>query len=142
MKPVVRRDDLLYPELSYKLVGYAFEVFNELGPGHSEKTYQNAYALILRKNNHNFVEQAYYPVRFKGQVVSKGFLDFKVEEKVIIELKKNGRYSKTHMDQVLDYLKRSGLKLALLIQFSYDGVLFKRIVNVNIYDETNSPKKL
>ncbi len=39
MKPPLRRDDLVYPELSYQLVGYAYEVFDELGPGHSEKTY-------------------------------------------------------------------------------------------------------
>gem|GEM_PF-3766522 len=40
MKPIVRRDDLLHPDLSYKLVGYSFKVFNELGPGHFEKSYQ------------------------------------------------------------------------------------------------------
>ncbi len=42
MKPPLLRNDLVYPELSYKLVGYAYEVFVELGPGHSEKTYQKA----------------------------------------------------------------------------------------------------
>ncbi|MBI4648942.1 MAG: hypothetical protein HY738_20725 [Bacteroidia bacterium] len=54
MKPLLRRDDLVYPELSYQLIGYAYEVFDELGPGHSEKTYQKAYAIMLRKNNHKY----------------------------------------------------------------------------------------
>ena len=131
MKIPLRRNDLVYPELSYKLVGYAYEVFDELGPGHSEKTYQNAYALMLRKNDHKFTEQAYYPVKFKNEIVSRGFLDFYIDEKVIVELKKNGLFSKTHIEQVLDYIKRSNLKLAILFNFAQDGVKFKRIVNVN-----------
>lgn len=131
MKVVVRRDDLVYPELSYKLVGYAYEVFDELGPGHSEKIYQRSYAVMLRRNDHQFQEQVYYPVRFKDEIISKGFLDFKVEEKVIVELKKDDRFSKTHIEQVLDYIKRSNLKLALLINFTKEGVKFKRIVNIS-----------
>ena len=113
MKPPIRRNDLVYPELSYQLVGFAYEVFDELGPGHSEKTYQRSYALMLRTNNHNFEEQVYYPVRFKNEIVSKGFLDFKVDEKIIVELKKDAHFSKTHIEQVLDYIRRSDLKLAL-----------------------------
>ena len=131
MTTPLRRNDLVYPELSYKLVGYAFEVFDELGPGHSEKTYQRAYAIMLRKNNHKFEEQVYYPLRFKNEIVSRGFLDFNVEEKVIVELKKDERFSKTHIEQVLDYIKRSKLKLSILINFAKDGVKFKRIVNVD-----------
>ncbi|MBI2968253.1 MAG: GxxExxY protein [Bacteroidetes bacterium] len=87
MKTPLRRTDLVYPELSYQLVGYAYEVFDELGPGHSEKTYQKAYAKMLRINNIKFEEQVYYPVRFKNEIVSKGFLDFNVEEKVITDCK-------------------------------------------------------
>jgi len=131
MKTPLRRDDLVYPELSYQLVGYAFEVFDELGPGHSEKTYQKAYAVMLRKNNHKFAEQVYYPVRFKDEVVSKGFLDFSIEDKIIVELKKDVPFSKIHIEQVLDYIKRSNLKLAILINFTNEGVKFKRIVNIN-----------
>ena len=114
MKPPLRRDDLVYPDLCYQLVGCAYEVFDELGPGHSEKTYQRAYAVMLRKNNHKFNEQVYYPVRFKNEIVSRGFLDFNVDEKIIIELKKDERFSKTHIEQVLDYIKRSNRKKFVL----------------------------
>lgn len=131
MKPQLLRNDLVYPELSYQLVGYAYEVFDELGPGHSEKTYQKSYAIMLKRTEHQYNEQVYYPVRFKDEIVSKGFLDFKVDEKVIVELKKDGHFSKTHIEQVLDYLKKSQLKLALLINFTKEGVKFKRIVNIN-----------
>lgn len=131
MKPPLIRKDLVYPELSYKLIGYAYEVFNELGPGHSEKTYTKAYAIMLRKNGHKFKEQVYYPVRFKNEVVNRAFLDFVVEEIIVIEMKKNVPFSKTHIDQVLEYIKNSKLKLAILTSFTNDGVRFKRIVNVD-----------
>ncbi len=141
MKTSLIRDDLVYPELSYKLIGYAFEVFDELGPGHSEKTYQKAYALMLRKNNHPFIEQAYYPIKFRNEIISKGFLDFKVEDKIIIELKKDGRFSKTRIEQVFNYLKISQLKLALLINFATEGVLFKRIINIVQDSDLSSKSK-
>lgn len=131
MKPPLLRNDLVYPELSYKLVGYAYDVFVELGPGHSEKTYQKAYALLLERNNHKFIEQSYYPVKFKNKVISRGFLDFNIEDKIIVELKKDSHFSKTHIDQLLDYLKRTDLKLAIIFNFTPSGVVFKRIVNVN-----------
>jgi GxxExxY protein len=54
-------DDLVYPELSFKIVGCAFEVYNELGFGHPERYYQKALALALKNKNIPFKEQAYFP---------------------------------------------------------------------------------
>ena len=85
--------------------------------------WSKSYAIMIRKNEHLYEEQVYYQVRFKDEIVSKGFLDFKVDEIVIVELKKDERFSKTHNEQVLDYLKRSGLKLAILINFTKEGML-------------------
>lgn len=56
--------------------------------------------------------------------------DFLIDEKVIVELKKNFNFSKAHIDQVLNYLKVSKLKLAILINFGKEGAAFKRIVNI------------
>jgi GxxExxY protein len=131
MKPPVRRDDLVYPELSYEIIGYAYEVWDELGPGHSEKIYQRSLAIVLRSNKKSFQEQVYYSLKFRDKIVGKGFLDFLIEDKVIVELKKDGHFSKTNIEQVLDYLKLSDLKLAILINFTKEGVKFKRIVNIN-----------
>ena len=82
--PNLRRSDLVYPELSYILVGYAYEIFNGLGYGLKEKYYQNAFSLLLKKNNHQFVEQKYYPLYFHGNIIGKSFVDFEVEDKIII----------------------------------------------------------
>jgi GxxExxY protein len=56
-------------------------------------------------------------------------LDFLVENKIVVEIKKGNRFSKRHIDQVIEYLKASNLKLAILINFGTQGVTFKRIVN-------------
>lgn len=140
MKIPMRRNDLVYPELSYLIVGCAFEVYNELGPGHSEKTYHNALAKMFRKNDLKFEEQVYYPVRFKDEVVSRGFADFRVDDKIIVEIKKGGRYSKNHLEQVIDYIKRSKLKLGILINFTIEGVTFKRIINID--QSTNTKREV
>lgn len=107
-------DDLIYPDLSFKIVGCAFEVYNELGFGHSEKIYQKALALSFKNHDLLFIERKYFPVKFHGGVIGRGYCDFVVDEK-IVELKKNDRFSKGNIDQVNQYLKSSNLKLAILI---------------------------
>jgi GxxExxY protein len=127
----LNREDLLYPELSCKIIGCAFEVFNQLGPGHAEKTYHAALALSFKDKGISFNEQVYFPVKFMGKVVGRNFFDFLVDDKIIIEIKKNVRYSKVHLDQVSNYLQVSNLKLAILINFMIDGVTSKRIINIS-----------
>lgn len=124
------KSDLVYPELSYDIIGCAYEVFNELGFGHPEKFYQRAFAVQLKTKNILFKEQVYHPLKFKEEIIGKLFFDFLVDEKIIIELKKDNRFSKQHIDQVTEYLRASGVKLALLINFSPNGVIFKRLVNI------------
>ena len=131
MKPSLKRDDLVFPELSYEIIGCAYEVFDELGPGHLEKIYQRAFAISFNRKEIKYSEQVYYSLKFKGEVVGKGILDFCIDEKIIVELKKDVSFSKTHIEQVLNYLKLSHLKLAILINFTKEGVKFKRIVNIN-----------
>ncbi len=131
MKTIVRRKDLVYPELSYEIVGCAFEVFDELGPGHSEKSYQRALAIALRAKNLQFKEQVYYKLKFRDEIVGRSYLDFLVEDKIILELKKDVNFSKTHIEQVLNYIKLSKLKLGILLNFTKEGVKFKRIVNID-----------
>ena len=128
-KQELRRSDIIYPDLSYQIVGSAFDVYNEVGEGHGEKYYERALAVAFSEKRLNFEEQAYFPLRYGGKVVGKRFLDFVVERKIVVELKKGDRFSKTHIDQVLEYLALNNFKLAILINFGKEGVIFKRIVN-------------
>lgn len=131
--PLVKniRTDLLYPELSYKVIGTTFEVYNHLGPGYLEKYYQKAISVALKESGLKFKEQVYAPLTFKNERIKKCFFDFLVEDKIVLELKIGDRFSKQDIGQIHSYLKVSKLKLGLLINFTSLGVKFKRIVNTN-----------
>lgn len=130
MEEVSREKVVIYPELSYEVVGILFDVYNELGYGYSEKHYQRAIAQAFRNRGIRFQEQVYIPLQFQGQAISKFFFDFVVDDKIILELKREGRFSRQYIAQVNNYLKSSGMKLALLVNFGKDGVKFKRLVNI------------
>ena len=125
------RTDLLYPELSYKIVGALFEVFNKLGPGYLEKYYQRAIAVSLKEVGLKFKEQLYAPLIFKEVKIGKCFFDFLVEDKIVLELKTGDRFSKKDIEQIHYYLKINKLQLGLLINFTSQCVRFKRILNKN-----------
>ena len=111
-------------------MGCAFDVYNELGYGYAEKDYQKALAVAFRKKGLSFTEQAYFPIKFQDELIRKGFCDFVVEEKIIVELKKNPRFAKAHIEQVNQYLKSSKLQLALLINYTPTGAISKRLLNL------------
>jgi GxxExxY protein len=101
-KKRLKRNDLVYPELSYKIIGCAFDVYNFLGYGHHEKYYQRGLAEALLAKKLRFKQQVYFPLKYRQKIIGKTFLDFLVEEKIVIEIKKGERFSKTNIDQVLE----------------------------------------
>ncbi len=111
--PHVRRSDLLYPELSFTLIGILFDVDNQLGRGHKENYYENAVAVALEAKGVRYERQVYAPLEYNGAVVGKYFFDFLIEEKIVLELKQGTFFSKTNIDQVYAYLKVNNLKLVL-----------------------------
>jgi GxxExxY protein len=125
----LKRKDLLFPDLSYKVVGCAFDVYNSLGGGHHEKYYQRALAEALNEDKLKFLEQVNYPLKYRNKIIGRNFLDFLVENKIVVEIKKDNRFSRSNINQVMEYLKLSNLKLAILINFGSNGVTFKRVVN-------------
>ena len=127
---MLKRNDLVYPELSYKIVGILFEVYNETGPGHQEKYYQKAIASALKDLKIKFKEQVKVDLKFRDEKVGLYYLDFLIEDKIILEIKRGDRFSKHFFEQINAYLKASGLKLGLLANFSSSGLKFKRIVNL------------
>ncbi len=130
MEGLVHKPDLIYPELSFQVVGILFEVYNQIGYGFAEKVYQRSVSTGLKNSNLKFQEQVYAPVSFQGTIVSTGYLDFLIEEKLILEIKKGDRFSKVHIDQVYQYLISKNLKLGILAYFGPKKLHFKRIVNI------------
>ncbi len=123
--------DLVYPELSYKVIGILFNVFNELGYGYQEKYYQRAVATLFKKNNIAFCEQVSVSLEFQGNTIGRYYLDFLIENKLVLELKKRDRFLKSNIDQVYGYLKRFDLKLGIIANFTKQDLKFKRIVNLD-----------
>lgn len=122
--------DIVFSELSYKIIGAAYRVFNQLGWGMHEKYYQRALAEELKLLGIKFVKE--FPIEIAySQLGSIGryFADFLVGEDILVELKTRPRLGYVHLRQVLEYLRRAHLKLAILIYFTKEGVQYRRVLN-------------
>jgi len=122
-------EKVLYPELSYEIMGSAFDVFNKTGFGMPEKYYQKAFAIELEKRKIVYEKEKNVDVEYDNEIIGKYFLDFVVDNKVVIELKVRSRFGYVHIKQALKYLKMGNYKLAILIYFTNDGVKYKRVLN-------------
>jgi len=119
---------LLYPELSYNIIGCAFEVFNSIGSGYQEKYYQKALAKEFEIKKINFKEQLPVKIEHKGVSLGKYYFDFLVEDRVVVEIKNSSKFYARDIKQVLGYLRSKNIELGLLICFSKNGVIHKRIL--------------
>ena len=122
-------EQVIYPELSYQIVGILYEVYNELGYGYREKHYERAIAQSLARQRLPFKRQLVYRIMFKGECVGRYFLDFLIDDKIILELKCGNYFSRQNMWQVRAYLFVSKKQLAILANFTAEGVRYKRVVN-------------
>ena len=115
-------------DLVKTVVGAAYEVSNVLGAGFLEKVYERALVHELVLRGLNVRSQATFPVGYKGQCVGEYVADLLIEDKLIVELKCVDQFSNEHLAQCINYLKASGMKLALLINFQKPRVEWKRVV--------------
>ena len=118
-------------ELSERVIGAAIRVHRELGPGLLESAYEACLAFELRESGLQAFTQVPLPVVYRGVKLDCGYrLDFVVEGQLLIELKAVERLQPIHEAQILSYLKLSGIRLGLLMNFHNqllkDGI--KRIV--------------
>lgn len=122
--------EIVYKELSYKLVGLAYEVYNSLGHSLKEKIYCDAYEELLKQEGITYVREFYFPLKIRGKTVAKGFFDYLIEGKIVLEFKVGGDKYIDAYRQIFDYIKSSDLKLGLIIRFTKDGVKVKRLANL------------
>ena len=111
-----------------KTVGAAYEVANVLGAGFLEKVYERALLKELTLRGLQAASQVHLPVSYKGQHIGEYAADLLVEDRLLVEVKCVERFSNQHLAQCLNYLKASGLKIALLINFQHSKVEWKRVV--------------
>lgn len=115
-------------EITYQINGTVYEVNRVLGPGFLEKVYENALLTELRRRGLRAESQMPIKVSYKGDVVGDYFADILVEDQVIVELKTVERIERIHEAQVLNYLKATGLKVGLLVNFKHSKATVKRLV--------------
>ena len=123
-----KRQDLIYPELSYKIIGTCFDIFNELGFGHKEKYYQKALEVEFGNKAIRYQSQVKSDLFFKENKVGLYYFDFLIDDKIIVELKTGSRFKKRDYEQVKSYLVQSKLKLGILVRFDESGVTFSRVL--------------
>lgn len=122
--------ELIYRDECYKIIGCCYEVYNSLGFGLREKVYQKALETLFAQEKVDYQSQLYAPIKFGETIVGKYFLDLLIEDKIAIELKVGDHFLTKDIDQLFSYLKSKDLKLGLLVNFTSNGVKYKRIVNL------------
>jgi GxxExxY protein len=115
-------------ELTYAINGAVFEVNRVLGPGFLEKVYENALLIELRSLGFKADSQVPIQVYYKDEVVGEYTADILVEEKVILELKTVEKPDRIHEAQLLNYLRATGIKVGILVNFRHAKAEIKRMV--------------
>jgi GxxExxY protein len=115
-------------QISEKIIGCAFKVSNALGDGYLEKVYENALAHELRKAGLSVLQQHGLKVYYDNVVVGEYVPDLFVEDEVIVELKAIKALQDTHVAQCINYLKTTGLRLCLLLNFGRRKMEVRRLV--------------
>ena len=115
-----------YEELTHKIIGCAYKVFNELGFGFLESIYKKAMIIELAKNNLKVEAEKPLKVYYDNQVVGDFYIDLFIEDRVIVELKSIETLAKQHEVQLVNYLQGMQKDIGLLINFGPSGVDVKR----------------
>ncbi len=116
-------------ELCYKLVGVCMEVHREIGPGFPEEYYQKALEVEFGGSSIEFESQKPIPMFYKGTQIGMNYLDFLIEEKVILEIKSVRKLDEVHLWQVLKYLAVCPeYPVALVINFGHRSLESKRVL--------------
>ena len=120
-----------HSDLTEKIIGAFFEVYNELGYGFSESVYENALLLELEKEGLKAEHQIPIKVYYQGQVIGKYWADILVNDAVILELKAVRQILQEHEAQLLNYLKATQYEVGLLLNFGPKAQHFRKIYDNN-----------
>ena len=123
-------DELLYKDESFDIIGACYEVHKELGSGFLEPVYQEALGIEFNNKNIPYKREQELEINYKGiQLEKKYIADFVCFENIIVELKSVEKINQFHQSQVINYLKATGFKLGILVNFGNTKLEYKRIVN-------------
>ena len=121
--------ELFYKEEAFKIIGLCMAVHRELGHGFKEIVYKDALELIFQQNDISYEREKEYNIVFRNVILPhKFYADFVVSDKIIVEIKAVVGLIEEHTAQTLNYLKVSGNKLGILVNFGRMQLEYKRLV--------------
>lgn len=120
--------DFPHSDLTHTIIGCIYTVFNEVKFGYQEKYYQRALAAEFDEKGIVYQREQYQKLQYKGRTIGRYFVDFVVENTVVVELKVANEVFDTHTNQVLGYMRSCGLPVGLLALIRQDGIKIKRLV--------------
>ena len=123
---------LIYPELSYEIVGILFKIHNELGNKYQEKYYQRALAIELENQKIKFKKELPVNLMYENKKIGMYYLDFLIENKIVLEIKAIDKFRVTDFKQISGYLKCKNIKLGILVNFRPKKLTYKRIINPDL----------
>ena len=118
---------MIYEEITEKIIGAFYKVYNTLGYGFLEKVYENAMIVELKKIGLNVKQQENIKVFYEDIEVGSYFADLIIEDKIILELKCWQSLREEHRNQLINYLKATNIEVGLLLNFGKKSE-FKRVV--------------
>jgi GxxExxY protein len=122
--------DIVFKEESYKIIGSCLAVFNKLGSGFLESVYQEALEIQFKQDKIPFAKEKRLHIKFDDVQLDKFFkADYVCFGSIIVELKATPFIHKNDTAQVLNYLRATGLRLGLLVNFGEKSLTYKRILN-------------
>ena len=123
----MEQTDLIYRHETYQIIGAAMKVHRELGPGFTEKVYQEALAIEMKDQNIPFEREVTRHGSYKGTTLEGTFVpDFICYDKIIVELKATKELTDVHRSQAINYAKVAGYKLSLLLNFGEISLAHER----------------
>jgi len=123
--------DLPEGDMTYRVIGCAFEVINELGHGLHEKPYENALVLAFEDQEIPVDQQEIYPILFRGRKVGEYIPDLIVASSVVVDTKVIDKITDHERGQMLNYLRITGLNVGLIVNFKYAKLQWDRVVLSN-----------
>jgi GxxExxY protein len=124
----MKKIELLYEELSYKIIGAAIEVHKVLGCGFLEAVYEEALTHEFDLRDIKFDRQKSLKIKYKDIIAKEYIADFLVDDKIIVELKAMKCLTDIEEAQLQNYLKATGKKIGLLFNFGEKSLKYKRII--------------
>lgn len=121
--------ELVLEKLSGEVLAAAIEAHRRLGPGFLETVYEQAMRMELAKRGLKFESQRKIEIAYDGQVIGVHILDLVVEEQIVVELKAVEALQPVHYAQLRSYLRATGLRVGLLLNFNSSALVIKRVIN-------------